>query len=132
MAHLIDTDDKVARFRADVLPQLVAQYRPSKVLVFGSRARGDALKDSDLDVVIVSQAFAGVPWLDRQGRVYDACDVRLDLELLCYTPDEYAGKVEELGIVRTAALEGVDLLDGAPGRGSWRAWWRLLWWRRGE
>jgi hypothetical protein len=32
------------------------------------------------------------------------------VELLCYTPEEYARKLEELGIARTAAEEGVDLL----------------------
>jgi HEPN domain-containing protein len=47
--------------------------------------------------------------------VYEDCDIRLDVELLCYTPEEYAGKIEELGIVRTATAQGVDLLDGAPG-----------------
>lgn len=130
MAQVIDTDDKVARFRRDVLPALVAKFQPSKVLVFGSRARGDALRQSDLDVLIVSPAFAGVRWLDRQPRVYEDCAVRLDVELLCYTPEEYARKVQELGIVRTAALEGVDLLDGSPGHvaepgraaGPLRAW----------
>lgn len=130
VAQVIDADDKVARFRRDVLPALAAKFRPSKVLVFGSRARGDAVQDSDLDVLIVSPAFAGVRWLDRQPRVYEDCDVRLNVELLCYTPEEYAAKVQELGIVRTATLEGVDLLDGAPGRvaeagrapGPLRAW----------
>jgi hypothetical protein len=130
VAKVIDADDKVARFRAEVLPRLVARYRPNKVLVFGSRARGEALRNSDLDVLIVSSAFEGVRWLDRQGRVYEDCAVRLDVELLCYTPEEYAGKVREFGIVRTAALEGVDLLDGSPGRvaeparapGPLRAW----------
>ncbi len=33
------------------------------------------------------------------------------VELLCYTPEEYARKREELGIVRTASAEGVELLD---------------------
>lgn len=115
MAQVIDADDKVARFRAEVLPRLVARYRPNKVLVFGSRARGDALRDSDLDVLIVSAAFEGVRWLDRQGRVYEACDVHLDVELLCYTPEEYARKVEELGIVRTATAEGVAIVGRPPG-----------------
>ncbi|HEU5262531.1 MAG TPA: HEPN domain-containing protein, partial [Gemmatimonadales bacterium] len=40
------------------------------------------------------------------------------VELLCYTPEEYAGKLEEVGIVRTATLEGVDLLGGPPVRVS--------------
>ena len=112
VAQAIDADGKVARFRADVLPALVAKYRPSKVLVFGSRARGDALKDSDLDVLIVAETFRGVRWLDRPVRVVEDCDIRFGVELLCYTPEEYTRKREELGIVRTASAEGVELLAG--------------------
>jgi len=80
------------------------------VLVFGSRARGDALKDSDLDVLIVADAFRGIAWLDRPVRVQQECDIRFGVELLCYTPEEYARKRAELGIVRTASAEGMELL----------------------
>jgi hypothetical protein len=110
MAQAIDADEKVARFRSEVLPRLVARYQPIRVLVFGSRARGDALKDSDLDVLIVAEAFGGIRWLDRPVRVAEDCDIRFGVELLCYTPDEYQRKLGELGIVRTATDEGMELL----------------------
>lgn len=105
-------DEKVGRFRREVLPRLRERFGPRHVIVFGSRARGDALKDSDLDVLIVADAFRGVPWLERPVRVAEECDIRLGVELLCYTPEEYGRKREELGIVRAAAAEGVDLLEG--------------------
>lgn len=110
MAQAVDADEKVARFRAEVLPRLVERFRPERVVVFGSRARGDALKHSDLDVLVVAEAFRTTPWLDRPVRVYEECDIRMGVELLCYTPEEYARKREELGIVRTATAEGVELL----------------------
>jgi predicted nucleotidyltransferase len=110
MAQAIDADEKVARFRSEVLPRLVARYQPIRVLVFGSRARGEALKDSDLDVLIVAEAFGGIRWLDRPVRVAEDCDIRFGVELLCYTPDEYQRKLGELGIVRTATDEGRELL----------------------
>lgn len=103
-------DERIARFRREVLPRLVQRYRPARVLVFGSRARGEALKDSDLDVLIVAEAFRGVRWLDRPVRVAEDCDIRFGVELLCYTPDEYERKLGELGIVRTASEEGLELL----------------------
>ena len=108
MAQAID--ERIEQFRRDVLPRLVQQFRPSKVLAFGSRVRGDALKDSDLDVLIVSEAFRGVRWLDRPVGVMQECDIRLGVELLCYTPEEYERKLGELGIVRTANDEGMELL----------------------
>lgn len=103
-------DERIARFRREALPRLVRRYRPARVLVFGSRARGEALKDSDLDVLIVAEAFRGVRWLDRPVRVAEDCDIRFGVELLCYTPDEYERKLGELGIVRTASEEGLELL----------------------
>ncbi len=112
MAQAIDRDEHVARFRAEVLPRLVERFRPARVLVFGSRARGDALQESDLDVLVVADAFRDVPWLERAARVYRECDIRQPVELLCYTPEEYARKRGELGIVRAASEEGVDLLAG--------------------
>ena len=114
MPQAVHVDEQIAHFRKDVLPRLVERYRPTRVLLFGSRARGEAREWSDLDVLIVSAAFAGVSWQDRIRQVTQECDVRLDVEPLCYTPEEFEGKVRELGIVRVAATEGVDLLGGPP------------------
>lgn len=75
--------------------------------MFGSRARGDALKHSDLDVLNVADAFRDILWLERSVRVMLDCDIRFGVELLCYSTAEYTRKREELGIVRTASAEGV-------------------------
>lgn len=69
MGQAVETDEKVARFRAEVLPRLVERFRPEHVLVFGSRAQGDAVQHSDLDVLIVAEGVAGIRWLDRAFRV---------------------------------------------------------------
>ena len=43
-----------------------------------------------------------------------ALGLSFGVDLLCYTPDEYSRKHEELGIVRTASLEGVRLFECSP------------------
>jgi len=103
-------DERVERFRREVLPRLLSAYRPPRVLVFGSRARGDALKHSDLDVLIVSDAFRDIAWLERPVRVVEDCDIRFGVELLCYAPEEFERKRRELGIVQSALAEGIDLI----------------------
>ena len=105
------TDERLERFRREFLPTLIARFHPTLVLAFGSRARGEGLAHSDLDVLIVSEAFRTVRWLDRPGRVIDALGLSFGVDLLCYTPEEYAAKREELGVVRTASEEGTILLS---------------------
>jgi predicted nucleotidyltransferase len=102
--------DRLERFRARHLPGLVERWRPSEVLLFGSWARGENLLESDLDLVVVSDRFEGIPWVERAARV--AKDLRLyeAADLLCYTPEEFARKRREYGIVRVAAEEGRSLL----------------------
>ena len=114
MAEVVD--ERLERFRAEFLPRLVEAFQPARVLAFGSRARGDALKHSDLDLLVVSERFRDVRWLDRAPLVLEMLAAPFGVEVLCYTPEEYERKVEELGIVRTASGEGLDLL--APKRQS--------------
>lgn len=108
MAQVVD--ERLERFRAEFLPRLVEVFRPARVLAFGSRARGDALKHSDLDLLVVAERFRDVRWLDRAPLVVGTLAAPFGIEVLCYTPEEFERKVEELGIVRTATAEGVDLL----------------------
>jgi len=109
------TDKRLEEFRTRFLPQLVEKFRPRLVLAFGSRARGEALTHSDLDLLIVSDAFRDIRWLDRPVRVIEELGLSMGVDMLCYTEEEYGRKRQELGIVRTASEEGI-LLIGNPVR----------------
>lgn len=104
------TDPRLEQFRQRFLPKLVAEFKPSAVLAFGSRARGEGLRHSDLDLLIVSDRFQNVRWLDRPGLVVETLDLDFGADLLCYTPEEYERKRHELGVVRTASVDGIPLV----------------------
>lgn len=64
-------------------------------------------------VVLVSEHFDGVPWLDRvhqAASLWDAYAMGARAEVHCYTPAEYQRKVRALPIVRRAARSGVVLV----------------------
>ena len=102
-------DRKLAAFVRDHLPTLRERLAPLRVIAFGSRVRGDALSTSDLDLILVSPWFAQVPFLRRPVAVLEMLDYPGGLELLCYTPEEFEQKRQELGIVRVALEEGITL-----------------------
>jgi hypothetical protein len=104
-----EQDPRVAAFVRDHLPRLRERLGPLRAIVFGSRARGDALSTSDLDLILVSPRFASVPFLERPVRVLELLGYPCGLELLCYTPEEFDVKREEMGIVRIALEEGITL-----------------------
>jgi hypothetical protein len=102
-------DRKLAAFIRDHLPTLRERLASLRVIAFGSRVRGDALSTSDLDLILVSPWFAAVPFLRRAPAVLEMLDYPGGLELLCYTPEEFEEKRQELGIVRVALEEGITL-----------------------
>jgi predicted nucleotidyltransferase len=79
------------------------------VLVFGSRVRGEALAESDIDLLVVSERFRGFSFLDRASRLLAVLDSPFPVDVLCYTPEEFARKRQELGIVSLALEEGLRL-----------------------
>lgn len=106
---MVRNDPLISRFVERHLPRLRELYDPELVLVFGSRARGDALEESDLDLIVVSRRFRGVHFLERISRVMTDLDIPFAVDLLCYTPEELASKREELGTVSAALEEGLRL-----------------------
>lgn len=80
-----------------------------KVILFGSRARGDWIKESDYDFIVVSPRFEGVPFPSRPVELYRLWKGSPGIELLCYTPDEFERKRREISIVAEGVKEGVEL-----------------------
>ena len=79
------------------------------MILFGSRARNEHLLESDVDVLIVSDRFANVKWPRRVGDVAELWDGLVALEPLCYTPEEFEEKCQQIGIVREAVSQGIEL-----------------------
>lgn len=64
-------------------------------------------------VVLVSDAFDGVPWLERvyqAASLWDAHEMGAQADVHCYTPPEFERKRLSMRRVREAAETGFDLL----------------------
>ena len=64
-------------------------------------------------VVLVSEFFDGVPWLERvyqAGSLWDASEMGDPADVHCYTPGEFERKIAALPAVRRVADCGLDLL----------------------
>ncbi|MEM2865871.1 MAG: nucleotidyltransferase domain-containing protein [Candidatus Hadarchaeales archaeon] len=101
-----EENEEVRRF----VKKLREKIRVEKVILFGSRARGDHLEDSDVDLIVVSRDFEGLPFFERMDKLILLWESPLDLELLCYTPEEFERKRKEIGTVRQAVKEGVEVV----------------------
>jgi uncharacterized protein len=69
-------------------------------------------------IVLVSDHFDGVPWLERvyvAGTLWDAYEMGAPADVHCYTPAEFSRKREQLATVRRAAEEGLELLPEPAG-----------------
>jgi hypothetical protein len=80
-----------------------------RALVFGSRARGDELRESDYDLLLVSREFGCLGFAERIAAVQALWELPESLEPLCYTPEEFDRKRGEIGTVAEALREGREL-----------------------
>lgn len=93
----------------DFASRLREEVGAQKVILFGSRARGDWLKESDYDFLVVADCFQDVPFSERPVGLYQHWKGRPGVELLCYTPREFERKRRQITIVREAVREGIEL-----------------------
>ncbi len=67
----MNTDTGLDRYKREVLPKLIAELKPEKILLFGSRIKGTADENSDIDVIAVSNAFATIHFIERRSLILD-------------------------------------------------------------
>jgi hypothetical protein len=70
-------------------------------------------RGAEFVVVLVSEFFGGVPWLERvyqAGSLWDAAEMGHPADVHCYTPDEFERKLAALPIVQRVANCGIELM----------------------
>lgn len=88
-------------------------FAPAKVILFGSRARGDWLHESDWDIAVISPKFEGMNMYDRSVAVHRLQREAISIEVLCYTPEEFERLSKMLTIEAEIKKEGKELLATA-------------------
>jgi len=72
---------------SDITRTIVARFNPERIVLFGSRARGDHDRESDFDIFIEMQSTQRP--VDRDVEVSLSLSPRdYSLDVLVYTPDE--------------------------------------------
>jgi predicted nucleotidyltransferase len=95
--------------RLDALVQILRGYDPERIILFGSRARGEADEYSDYDVVVIKETDR--PFLERlQDMVPYLLAFDRPAEILVYRPDEFE-RMRDTGLGWIVHQEGVVLYE---------------------
>ena len=91
---------------ADITRRIVERFDPRRIVLFGSRARGDSRPDSDIDLFIEMDSPKRPS--DRAIDVLKLFGLRLwSMDVLVYTPDEVrASRGRPGSLVQSIEAEG--------------------------
>jgi predicted nucleotidyltransferase len=95
-----------------VVQQIAAQFRPQKVILFGSYAGGTPTRDSDVDLLVTMET--PLPNVEQAVAIRRAVDFPFPTDLLVRTPQQVAERLE-LGdvFIREVLAKGIVLYEAA-------------------
>jgi uncharacterized protein len=94
----------------NVTRQIVQQFHPQKVILFGSYAYGQATEDSDVDLLVVMDTDESP--LHVAAKIAAAIEYPFPLDIVVRTPVEFASAVHRKGVFATeVATKGITLYE---------------------
>jgi predicted nucleotidyltransferase len=98
----------------EMVRRIRATAEPDKIILFGSRARGDEQRDSDLDIFIIIES--DMPRYKRAVPFYKAlAGLGVSKDIVVYTPCEVEEwKTASCSLVATVLREGRVLYENQP------------------
>jgi len=94
----------------DYLRNLEDKIKVKKVILFGSAARGEMHRDSDIDLIIISPDFKKMEFMKRLIfliRLRREMKKRAPMDIFGYTPEEFEKMSKESVVLGEAKKEGV-------------------------
>lgn len=96
-----------------VLEKIISFYTPEKVYLFGSQARGNASKDSDIDFLIVKDSTKPKRQRALKFRKTLRGNYVYPVDILVYTPSEFQNEQSIKGTIAYHASKEGTLLYGS-------------------
>ncbi len=84
-------------------------YSPERIIFFGSRVKGTNLETSDIDMIIVSDKFSGIPFPQRISDFYTLLKISENVDVICLSQDEFDERSNKITVVREAVREGIEI-----------------------
>src|SRR3989344_3944281 len=85
--------------------RLSKEFNIKKVILFGSQARGDVSKNSDIDLIIVSDDFKTMKSFERSSAMYKYWDALIPKDFICYTQKEFEYLKKRISLVSESIKE---------------------------
>jgi len=76
-----------------ITQQIVEKYKPEKIVLFGSAARGKPDLDSDVDLLIIKKQTP-LYGADRIRELSRIIERNIPLDLLIYRPEEFEKRIQ--------------------------------------
>ena len=113
MAERVTDSIPIQESIREMVRRIAAQFRPDKIILFGSHARGEAKPDSDVDLLVI-MSVEGSKRQKASEIDLALVDRKLPLDLIVVTPEEFERGRHQIGsVVQPAAREGRVLYDRA-------------------
>jgi predicted nucleotidyltransferase len=94
----------------NITRQIVQQFHPQQVILFGSYAYGQPTEDSDVDLLVVMDTDESP--LHVAAKIAAAIEHPFPLDIVVRTPVEFASAVHRKGVFATeVATKGITLYE---------------------
>lgn len=87
----------------NVIEDIRKYYDPQKIILFGSVAKGQIGRYSDIDLIIIKKT--SLPYFKRGQQLVDMLDYDVDIDFLIYTPEEFEEALKESCFFQNEMLE---------------------------
>lgn len=89
----IDQRERIPQAAIDqVVQQIVEKFKPQKIILFGSYARGNPRPESDVDLLVVMETH--LKEVQQAIQICQQIEYRFGLDLIVHTPEILVERVE--------------------------------------
>lgn len=93
-----------------IVDELVRNYQPEKVIMYGSQVSGKTHEWSDVDLVAIKKT--NKKFRDRIGEASAAVDHILPIDILVYTPEEFKKMSKESSFIKDEVIDKGKVVYG--------------------